>query len=128
MNWDIRGDAEDRQFWRKHVFFKSPETLQWVIDKEALSPEDAIIAAIDAKHAGRADGDRGEVEGELPPLPTLDGIDGDLVWMWHCREAGWSWKEIAASSGLKTPAGAWKRFHRLMDAARKNVGHSIGGQ
>jgi len=120
MNWDIRGDIEDRRFWRKHVFFKSPETLQWVIDKEALSPEDAIIAALD--------GERGASEGALPPVPTLDGIDGDLVWMWHCREAGWSWKEIAASSGLKTPAGAWKRFHRLIAEARKNVGHSIGGQ
>jgi len=120
MSWDSRGDAEDRQFWRKHVFFKSPETLQWIVDKEAISPEDAIIAALD--------GERGEVEGALPPLPLLDGVDSDLVWMWHCREAGWSWKEIAASSGLKTPAGAWKRFHRLIAEARKDVDHSIGGQ
>lgn len=118
-SWDMRGDAEDRQFWRKHVFFNSSETLGWIIDKEALSPEDAWIAQIDGE---------GEREDELPPVPTLDGIDDELVWMWHCREAGWSWKEIAAGCGLVTPAGAWKRFHRLIGEARKNVGHSIGGQ
>lgn len=119
MSWDIRGDIEDRRFWRHHVFFKSPGTLEWMLDREAGSPEDAIIAAID--------GDR-EDDGELPPIPTLDGIDADLVWMWHCRETGTTWKEIAGLLGLKTPAGAWKRYHRLLDEARKKPRHSIGGR
>ena len=118
-SWDIRGDIDDRRFWRKHVFFNSPETLQWVIDKAAVSPEDAIIAALD--------GDCNESEEALPPLPLLDGIDDDLVWMWHCRESGMGWKEIAPLLGLKTPAGAWKRFHRLIGEARKKSGYSMGG-
>jgi hypothetical protein len=121
MSWDIRGDIEDRRFWRKHVFFKSPGTLEWICDREASSPEDALIAAIDAKHDDGAD------EGELPPLPTLDGLPADLVWMWHCRETGTTWKEIAGMLGLRTPAGAWKRYHRLIAEARKKPRHSIGG-
>lgn len=119
-SWDGTGDAEDRAFWRKHVFFNSPETLQWIIDKGALSPEDAWIAAIDEEEEEREVG--------LPPVPTLDGIDADLVWMWHCRETGATWKEIARMLGLVTPAGAWKRYHRLLDEARKKPRHSIGGR
>ena len=73
------------------------------------------------------DGEGDASEEALPPVPTLEGIDDDLVWMWHCRESGLGWKEIAGMLGLKTPAGAWKRFHRLMGEARKKRGYSMGG-
>lgn len=117
MSWDTRGDAEDRRFWRKHVFFKVG-TLGWMLDKEAVSPEDAWIAAID-----------GDTVDESPScIGSLDGIDPGLLWMWSRREAGWTWKEIAAGCGLATAAGAWKRYHRLLLEARKKLGHSIGGR
>lgn len=117
MSWDMRGDAEDRRFWRKHVFF-GVGTLGWMLDKEAVSPEEDWIAAID-----------GDDPDESPSrAPSTDGIDEGLLWMWSRREAGWTWKEIAGGCGLVTAGGAWKRFHRLLAEARKNRGHSIGGR
>lgn len=101
----------------RHVLLK-PETLQWLQDKEAVSPEDTYIRILDGEP------DESEC---IPPIPHLDGINEDLVWIWRCREIGLSWKEIAAMLGLKTPAGAWKRFHKLMDSARKNGRYSLRG-
>lgn len=95
-----------------------PETLQWLGDRHAVSPEDSIINQIDGTP------DEGEC---IPPLPSLTGIDEDLVWIWRCREMGLGWKDIAPMIGLKTPAGAWKRFHRLLRGARKKGAPSLGG-
>jgi hypothetical protein len=106
--------TDDNKFYKRHVFFRKPETLDWIIDRSASSPENDIIS--------RLDGD----EEEEPPLPSLDGISDDLVWIWRCREMGWGWKEIAPMIGLRTPAGAWKRFHRLVRECRKKHGLSIG--
>ena len=94
-----------------------PETLQWLSDRHAVSPEDSYI--------NRIDGTPDESEC-IPAVPTLDGIDEDLVWIWRCREMGLGWKEIAPMIGLQTPAGAWKRFHRLVRECRKKHGLSIG--
>jgi len=100
----------------KYVLMK-PETLQWLQDKHAVSPEDTYINTID----GTPD------DTELPPVPCLDGIDDDLVWIWRCREMGMSWREISPLLGLKTPAGSWKRFNKLLAQARKKSGYSMGG-
>jgi len=99
----------------KYVLLK-PETLEWLADRGAVSPEDSYIAALD-----------GTPESEcMPAVPTLDGIDEDLVWIWRCREMGLGWAGIAPMIGLQTPAGAWKRFHRLVRECRKKYGVSIG--
>lgn len=100
---------DDRRFYRHHVFFNKADTLDWLLDRGAVSPEDDIIAALD-----------GDVWSE-PPVPTLDGLSDDLVWIWHCRESGMGWKDIAPLIGLKTPAGAWKRFQRLLSDERKKA-------
>jgi len=110
-------DPDDRRFYRHHVFFNKPGTLDWLIDRAAVSPEDDIIAHLD--------GETPEHLLPLPPLPTLDGINDDLVWIWHCRESGMTWGEVAGNLGLKTPAGAWKRYHKLIDAERKKAGLSL---
>ena len=109
-------NPDDNRFYRHHVFFNKPATLDWLIDKSAVSPEDEWIRRID-----------GEPEEELPPTPTLDGLDDDLVWMWHCRQSGMTWKDIAPMLGLRTPAGAWKRFQKLVDNERKKGGRLIEG-
>lgn len=101
----------------RYVLLK-PETLQWLQDKEAVSPEDTYINMIDGTP------DESEC---IPPIPSLDGINEDLVWIWRCREMGLGWREIAPMIGLKTPAGAWKRFRRLLSEARKKTGYSLGG-
>ena len=100
-----------------NLVLMKPETLQWLQDKHAVSPEDYLISQID--------GDEDEAEC-IPPVPGLDGIDEDLVWIWRCREIGLGWKEIAAMLGLKTAAGAWKRFHKLVAVERKKRGLLVG--
>lgn len=105
---------DDRRFYRHHVFLESA-TLDWLGDRGAVSPEDDIIAALD--------GD----EWSEPPLPTLDGLSDDLIWIWHCRESGMAWRDIALLLGLKTPAGAWKRWHRLVRDERKKQGVYVRG-
>lgn len=91
----------------KHTLLKH-ETLQWLSDIQQTSPEDDWISQID----GTAE------EEALPPIPSLDGINDDLIWMWRCREQGITWQQIAEMSSLKTAAGAWKRFQKLMGTAR----------
>ncbi len=100
-----------------NLVLMKPETLQWLQDKHAVSPEDYLISQID--------GDEDEAEC-IPPVPSLDGIDDDLVWIWRCRDSGLGWKEIAAMLGLKTAAGAWKRFHKLVAIERKKRGLLVG--
>lgn len=111
-------DADDNRFYKRHVFFRKGETLDWIIDRAAQSPEDDIISVLD-----------GEPAEDLPPLPlgwsqTLPAhLDEDLLWIWRCREAGLGWSDIAPMIGLKTAGGAWKRFQRLLRQARKNAGN-----
>jgi len=102
--------TDDNRFYKRHVFFRKPETLDWIIDRAAVSPEDAVIAVLDGE------------EPPEPPLPSLDGVSDDLVWIWRCREGGMGWKDIAPHLGLQTPAGAWKRFRRLLRDERKKRG------
>jgi len=113
---DTYNTPDDNRFYRHHVFFNKPDTLDWLIDRSAVSPEDEWIAAIG-----------GEPDEEMPPTPTLDGINDDLVWLWHCRESGMTWKDIAPMLGLRTPGGAWKRFQKLLDNERKKAGRFIEG-
>ena len=105
--------------------YVNPEILEWLSNRHregvscaaagALggSPEDSWIAAIDNNHE--------EVE-DLPPVPSLDGIPDDFVYMWHCREVGLTWAEIASMHNMTT-AGCWKKYKRLQRECReKRVG------
>ena len=115
MDMNDSTDNDDSDFYRHHICFKH-ETLQWLADMKALSPEDEWIA--------RLDGDVLEEEERLPAVPSLDGIHDDLIWMFRCRESGLTWKAIAAMLGLQTAAGAWKKYGRLMAQCRKKLVHS----
>ena len=105
----MNDSTDDNDFYRHHICFKH-ETLAWLADMKALSPEDEWIA--------RLDGDVLEEEERLPAVPSLDGIHDDLIWMFRCRENGLTWKAIAEMLGLKTASGAWKRYHSLLEKAR----------
>ena len=106
----------------RHVYVR-PEVLLWLSDRNQVSPEDDWIA--------RIDGDEG-TDVEAVPVPELPGIDEDLVWIWRCRQAHpltgaplQTWSAIALMLGLKTPAGAWKRYHRLLRIEREKARLSI---
>jgi hypothetical protein len=107
--------ACDNTFYRQHITFRS-ETLQWLLDMKQVSPEDEWIARID----GEEEVPRGPRR-PLPPIPSLDGIHDDLIWIFRCRESGRTWKEIAQMMRLKTASGAWKRYYSLLEKARYSV-------
>lgn len=112
MDMNNSTDSDDSDFYRHHICFKH-ETLQWLADMKAGSPEDEWIA--------RLDGDVVEEEERLPAVPSLDGIHDDLIWMFRCRESGLTWKAIAEMLGLQTAAGAWKKYGRLLAQTRKKL-------
>lgn len=109
--WTQTLDEDDATFYRGHITFK-PEVLQWLSDMNSSSPEDEWIA--------RLDGDRLEEE-RVPSVPGLHGIHDDLIWIFMCRESGLTWKTIAEMLGLRTAAGAWKRYHSLLEKEREKA-------
>lgn len=93
-----------------------PQTLEWLANRDATSPENTWIKLLD--------GDTDDTETPLPPVPSLEGINEDLIWIWRCREtANMKWREIAELLNLKTPAAAWKRYHKLMKKEKEKVKH-----
>lgn len=92
-----------------------PSILQWLSDRSALSPETEWIERIDAAHLDPVDG----AEGPDPRLLALPpGVRAELEVMCHLREEGCTWSEVASVTGLKSAAGAWKKWHRLLSIAR----------
>jgi len=106
----------------RHIYVR-PEVLLWLSDRNQVSPEDDWIARIDGDDCGGP---------EDLAVPELPGIDEDLVWIWRCRQAHpltgaplQTWSAIALMLGLKTAAGAWKRYHRLLRVEREKAKESI---
>ena len=100
------------------ICYVNPEILEWLSNRHRCegdgggggpySPEDSWIRAIDSNHAE---------EDDLPPVPSLEGVPDDFVYMWHCREVGMTWAEIASMHSMTT-AGCWKKYKRLAEETR----------
>lgn len=97
------------------IQYVNPEILEWLSNRHRdasgggpYSPEDSWIRAIDSNHAE---------EDDLPPVPSLEGVPDDFVYMWHCREVGMTWAEIASMHSMTT-AGCWKKYKRLAEETR----------
>lgn len=90
-----------------HIFTVKPEVLEWLANRNNnTSPENDWIDIID------------ETQTEQPdltiPVPSLEGINDDLIWIWRCRESGLTWTEISALMGYTNASGVWKKFKKLL--------------
>lgn len=93
----------------KTYTISTQQKFDWLCDRNASSPEDDWISALD-----------GDDEDEtLPPVPSLDGINEDLIWIWRCREASLKWADIASMMGYTNASGVWKKYHKLLKKQRE---------
>ena len=101
------------------LHYVKPEILEWLANRQHYdSPEDSWIDAIDNNHEDTSD------DLSNTPVPSLDGIPDDFVFMWHCREVGMTWAAIAGMCSMTT-AGCWKKYKRLAAETREKRGVSI---